>query len=156
MLKNDGLPYVISPYALIWDGDFYYVLGMNHRRNQINTFRVDRISRQPEILDEAATPAQDNLNLANYSREVFRMYDTEEPVEVSLLCENSLMKHLIDHFGMDVETETVDDNHFRARVLVCTSPTFYRWVFGWCGRMKIESPAFVLDEYHRMARAALE
>ena len=156
VLKNDGLPYVISPYALIWDGDFYYVLGMNHRRNQINTFRVDRISRQPEILDEAATPAQDNPNLANYSREVFRMYDTEEPVEVSLLCENSLMKHLIDHFGLDVETETVDDNHFRARVLVCTSPTFYRWVFGWCGRMKIESPAFVLDEYHRMARAALE
>ena len=84
------------------------------------------------------------------------MYDTEEPVEVSLLCENSLMKHLIDHFGLDLETETVDDNHFRARVLVCTSPTFYRWVFGWCGRMKIESPAFVLDEYHRMARAALE
>lgn len=156
VLKNDGLPYVISPYALIWDGDFYYVLGMNHRRNQINTFRVDRISRQPEILDEAATPAQDNLNLANYSREVFRMYDMEEPVEVSLLCENSLMKHLIDHFGLDVETETVDDNHFRARVLVCTSPTFYRWVFGWCGRMKIESPAFVLDEYQRMARAALE
>ena len=116
VLKNDGLPYVISPYALIWDGDFYYVLGLNHGRNQINTFRV----------------------------------------EVSLLCENSLMKHLIDHFGLDVETETVDDNHFRARVLVCTSPTFYRWVFGWCGRMKIESPAFVLDEYHRMARAALE
>ena len=77
------------------------------------------------------------------------MYDMEEPVEVSLLCENSLMKHLIDHFGLDVETETVDDNHFRARVLVCTSPTFYRWVFGWCGRMKIESPAFVLDEYQR-------
>ena len=156
VLKNDGLPYVISPYALIWDGDFYYVLGLNHSRNQINTFRVDRISRQPEILDEAATSAPDSLNLANYSREVFRMYDMEEPVEVSLLCENSLMKHLIDHFGLDVETETVDDNHFRARVLVCTSPTFYRWVFGWCGRMKIESPAFVLDEYQRMARAALE
>ena len=60
------------------------------------------------------------------------------------------------HFGLDVETETVDDNHFRARVLVCTSPTFCRWVFGWCGRMKIESPAFVLDEYHRMARVVLE
>ena len=33
VLKNDGLPYVISPYALIWDGDFYYVLGLNHSRN---------------------------------------------------------------------------------------------------------------------------
>ena len=40
VLKNEGLPYVLSPYALIWDGDFYYVLGMNHGRNQINTFRT--------------------------------------------------------------------------------------------------------------------
>ena len=91
-MKNEGLLYIFSPYALIWDGDFYYVLGMNHGRNQINTFRVDRISRQPEILDETAISAPDSLNLANYSREAFRMYDTEEPVEVSLLCENSLMK----------------------------------------------------------------
>lgn len=155
-LKNEGRPYIVSPYTLVWDGDFYYVLGLNHARNQVNTFRVDRISKQPVILDETAAPAPESLNLADYSREVFRMYDTEKPVEVSLLCENNLMKHLIDHFGLDVETEIVDDSHFRARVLVCTSPTFYRWVFGWCGRMKIEYPPSVLEEYRRMARAALE
>lgn len=156
VLKNGEKPYIVSPYTLVWDGDFYYVLGLNHARNQINTFRVDRINRQPDILDEAAAPAPESFNLADYSREVFRMYDTEKPVEVSLLCENSLMKHLIDHFGLDVETEIVDDSHFRARVFVCTSPTFYRWVFGWCGRMKIESPMSVLEEYRQMARTALE
>lgn len=126
VLKNDGKPYILSPYMLIWDGDFYYVLGLNYDRDQANTFRVARISRQPEILDEPAIPAPENLNLADYSREVFRMYDTEKPVEVTLLCENSLMKHLIDHFGLDVQIEIVDDTHFRARVLVCTSPMFYR------------------------------
>ena len=156
VLKNDGQPYILSPYALIWDGDFYYVLGLNHARNQVNTFRVDRISRQPDILDEAATPAPESLNLADYSREVFRMYDTEKPIEVSLLCENGLMKHLVDHFGLDVNTEIVDDEHIRAKVLVCTSPTFYRWVFGWCGRMKIEGPDSVREEYRRMAQIALE
>ena len=156
VLKNDGKPYVVSPYALIWDGDFYYVLGLNHARDQLNTFRVDRIGCQPEILDEQATPAPDSLNLADYSREVFRMYATEEPVAVSLLCDNSLMKHIIDQFGMDVETEIVDANHFRVEVKVCASPTFYRWVFGWRGQMKIESPAAVREEYHRLVKAALK
>ena len=156
ILKNGGLPYILSPYAMVWDGDFYYVLGLNHARDQVNTFRVDRISRQPDILEDAAAPAPENFNLSDYSQEVFRMYDTEKPMEVSLLCDNSLMKHLIDHFGMNVETEIVDDGQFRAKVLVCTSPTFYRWVFGWCGRMKIESPVSVLEEYRRMAKAALE
>ena len=50
----------------------------------------------------------------------------------------------------------VDENHFRAKVLVCTSPTFYRWGFGWCGKMKIESPDSVLEEYRQMALAALQ
>ena len=107
-------------------------------------------------MDEAATPAPESLNLADYSREVFRMYDTEKPIEVSLLCENGLMKHLIDHFGLNVKTEIVDDEHIRAKVLVCTSPTFYRWVFGWCGRMKIEGPDSVREEYRRMAQIAFE
>ena len=156
VLKNNGQPYILSPYALIWDGDFYYVIGLNHARNQVNTFRVDRISRPPDILNEAASPVPESLNLADYSREIFRMYDTEKSVEVSLFCEKSLMKHLIDRFGWDVKTEIIDQNHFRAKVLVCTSPTFYRWVFGWTGRMKIEGPSFVLEEYRRMARAAIE
>lgn len=156
VLKNDGQPYILSPYALIWDGDFYYVIGLNHARNQVNAFRVDRISGPPDILNEAASPVPESLNLADYSREIFRMYDTEKSVEVSLLCENNLMKHLIDRFGCDVKTEIIDQNHFRAKVLVCTSPTFYRWVFGWAGRMKIEGPSSVLEEYRRMARAALE
>lgn len=156
VLKNSGKPYVVSPYALIWDGDFYYVLGWNHARNQINSFRVDRISRQPEILEKPAKPAPGHLDLAAYSREVFRMYDTEKPVEVTLLCNNSLMKHLIDQFGIDVQTEIVDSEHFRAKVLICASPTFYRWVFGWCGKMKIESPDTVREEYHQLAKTALE
>ena len=84
------------------------------------------------------------------------MYHTEEPVQVTLLCENDLMKHLIDQFGLDFPSEAVDDSHFRAKVLVCTSPTFYRWVFGWCGKMKIESPKAVLEEYRQMAMVALQ
>ena len=131
-------------------------MGLNQARNQVNTFRVDRISGRPEILGEPATLAPADLNLIEYSREVLQMYDTDEPVEVSLLCENSLMKHLIDQFGLDVSTEVVDDGHFRATVLVCASPTFYRWVFGWCGKMKIESPEAVLEEYRQMALAALQ
>lgn len=151
ILKNNGRPYIISPYILIWDSDFYYVLGFSHDdRGQVKTFRVDRIYRQPEILKEDAAPVPESLDLEKYTQEVFRMYDTGEPREVSLLCENSLMKHLIDHFGLDVKTEITDESHFRAKVRVCASPTFYRWVFGWGGKMRIEKPDDVKKEYRQM------
>ena len=54
VLRHNGARYVVSPYALIWDGDYYYMVGFNEsfRKNKIQCFRLDRIKDQPEILDE--------------------------------------------------------------------------------------------------------
>ena len=156
VLRNNGDPYVVSPWTTIWNGDHYYLIGLYEDCSQIRTFRIDRISGTPEILSAGLTPAPADFDVSVYSREMFRMYGTDELTEVCLLCENETMKHLIDHFGIDVDTEPVDADHFRARVQVYPSPTFYRWVFGWCGKIRIASPEPVLAEYRRMAQAALE
>ena len=84
------------------------------------------------------------------------MYDTDQPVEVELLCRNYIMNAIIDHFGKMVHVQEVDDDHFSVRVKVCASPTFFRWVFGWNGDMKILGPEAVREEYRKMARKALE
>lgn len=66
------------------------------------------------------------------------------------------MKVLIDNFGLDVDTTPVDEDHFRAKVMVCTSPTFYRWVFGFGDRIKIIGPIKVVEQYRTMLNNALE
>ena len=83
------------------------------------------------------------------------MYDTEEPVKVQLYCHVSVMKYLIDNFGTDFECEPVDTEHFNATVSVCTSTTFYRWVFGFNRKIKIVGPQQVTDEYKEMLLSAL-
>jgi hypothetical protein len=57
------------------------------------------------------------------------------------------MKAVIDHFGANVRTKPVGENQFRATVKVCPSPTFYRWIFGWQGKMKIEGPEIIQKNY---------
>ena len=52
VLHNNGEKYTFSPYSLIWDGDFYYVVGYSDKYKSIGSHRVDRIAKQPEILDE--------------------------------------------------------------------------------------------------------
>lgn len=155
-LTNNGAPYTISPYTLMWDGDYYYLRGYCDERQAMRTFRVDRIAKQPDILQDPAIPMPEAYNIAKYSKSVFRMYDTDEPQEVTLLCKESVMKVLIDNFGLDVNVTPVDDEHFQAKVMVCTSPTFYRWVFGFYTSMKILGPESVVQKYHEMAKAALE
>ena len=47
------------------------------------------------------------------------------------------MKAVIDHFGHSVRTKAMGKDHFLATVKVCHSATFYRWVFGWGGKIRI-------------------
>ena len=152
---NGGRPYTVSPYTLIWDGDYYYMRGFCDERQEIRNFRVDRIYEQPKILNQIAVMPPDGYNPTEYSRHVFRMFDTDEPVDVQLLCHSAVMKYLIDNFGTDFESEVIDDDHFKATVNVCTSSTFYRWVFGFTGKIRILAPQNVLAEYKDMLRKAL-
>ncbi len=157
VLRHGGEPYIVSPYALIWDGDYYYVVGLGEKRGIVQSFRLDRIYRTPDILEDAAVPAPVGFDLGAYSRSVFRMFDTDEPVEVTLRCRNYIMNAVIDHFGKGVEVrEDADEEHFVVKVRVCASPTFYRWVFGWNGDMKIVGPEKVKEEFREMARKALD
>ena len=157
VVRHDGEYYVVSPYALIWDGDYYYMIGFCDNRGELRHFRLDRFYRTPAVLeDEEAVPAPKGFNPVKYSQRIFRMYGGEDTVEVQLLCETPVMNAIIDNFGTSVDVEGVDDNHFKANVTVSPSPTFYRWVFGWDGAMKIIGPQEVKDEYRAMVLRALE
>lgn len=147
--------YTLSPYDLIWDGNYYYVRGFCDERQAMRNFRVDRINEVPALLNEAAVIKPVDYNLPDYDKAVFRMFDTDKPIEVELLCNVNMMKYLIDNFGADFESEVIDENTFKARISVCTSTTFYRWVFGFKGSIKIVGPEPVRTEYQTMLKNAL-
>lgn len=156
-LRHDGEYYVVSPYALVWDGDYYYMIGYCDNREHMRHFRLDRIYRIPNVLeDQEAVPEPKGFKLADYMKKMFRMYGGDKTVNVELQCETFIMNAIVDHFGTKVTTEEIDDNHFKAIVTVSPSPTFYRWVFGWNGAMKILGPDTVIEEYKAMAKKALE
>ena len=118
-------------------------------------FRVDRILTLPVILEEKAQPKSKKFDITHYTNEVFRMYDTEEIRKVTLCCENSVMKGVIDMFGTDIKVKQKDKSHFLTKVSVCTSPTFYAWVFQWGGAVKITAPKETMEEYRTMIQKTL-
>ena len=83
------------------------------------------------------------------------MYEGK-PCKVKLLCDNSLMKAIIDRFGEDVETHIHDDNSFSVVAEISASATFYSWVFTYVGKMKIVEPKAIRDEYERRLNEALK
>ena len=131
------------------------MVGWNHEQEMIRTYRVDRIQNSPLILLDEAEPMPDDFDISRYTKEVFRMYETQELVKVTLVCENSVMKGVVDQFGMGVKVKKVDDEHFMTTVKVCTSPTFYAWVFQWGGKIRIEGPVDVRSQFNEMVQKAL-
>ena len=141
ILRNKGERYTNSPYALEWNEDYYYLIGYSEKRKRVLTFRVDRITKL-RILKAERIPEPEGFS--------------GEETEVTLLCENAVMKYLIDRFGADIETERVSEGHFQAKVRVSASRTFYGWVFGFAGQIRITGPEKARAEYEDMARVALE
>ena len=47
----------------------------------------------------------------------------------------------------------MDTNHFRVIVDVAVSNVFYSWVFGFSGKVKIEGPEDVKDEFMQMIKS---
>ena len=145
-LRNDGKAYVLSPYTLVWNGDYYYVVGYSDKHKSIGNFRVDRIESTPEILFDMAVPMPAEFNISEYIRTVFQMYDARHET-VQLRCTADMMKVIIDRFGEEVDTLKVDEDHFIATTEVSLSPNFYGWLFGFGEKIRLVGPENAVAEY---------
>ncbi len=155
LLKNDGKSFIITPLYLIWNGDYYYMLGVYDYKQRLGSFRVDRIAKRPTILDEAGTPAADDFDLNAHLSSTFRMYGSyHSPVE--LVCDNDVAEAIIDRFGEDTEFADNENGTFTASVEVAVSHVFYSWVFGFGGKVKIKSPEKVKNGYIQMVKNAID
>jgi len=148
--KNSGTLYYLSPYALCWSNDYYYVVGFCQKHKTITQYRIDRIAKI-EKTDEKATPAPKGFNGADYVKNMFAMYGGECK-KVTLKCQNHLMRHIIDKFGKDVKTKIIDAEHFQTEVDVCISPTFFGWCFQFVGEMEILGPGEIVERYLNMQK----
>ena len=153
IIRNNSKPYVFSPRQLVWNGDYYYAVGVNDAR-EVRIFRLDRIIDRPEILDIKALSFPKGFSMSKFLNTTFRMFGTDYTT-VALLCSNDIADSIFDRFGKGLKTEPVDANHFRIDVDVAVSNVFYSWVFGFGGKVKISGPEEIKTEYKNMINSAL-
>ena len=136
-------------------GDYYYVVGFSEKHGGIGSFRLDRIVRQPQILDEDSVQPPEEFDLNVYLNSMFRMYNGERK-QIELVCDNSTMDAIIDKFGKDVTVYANDMQSFKAVVTTSLGNVFYSWIFGFGGKVAIKSPQDVRAQYCEMVRKAYE
>ena len=146
-LKRDGMRYRLSPWYLSWDDENYYMIAYDDTENQIKHFRVDKmleIALQEE--KRLGKEKMAELSLGEYVQRTFGMFTGREET-VILSGEESLIGVVIDRFGTDISVRPVDEGRFRARVKLAVSPQFFGWLSGFGGKLLVESPLSLREEY---------
>lgn len=149
-LRRNGERYLVSPFALTWVDDHYYLLAHHDRYPGISHFRVDRMIRI-EICEEGRKNLElfEGLNIAEYSKQVFGMFTGHlEKVEIEF--SNPLINVVIDKFGKNISIHSRGEGVFRISADVVVSTTFFSWMFLFGGEARVIGPPHVrqkLKEY---------
>ena len=143
-LRKNGAFYEMSPFALTWDNENYYMVAYDSEAGIIKHFRVDKMS-DISVIDEprAGQKVYEKLDMAAYSRKVFGMFSGEEQT-VKLRFANYLVGAVLDRLGRDVMIIPDGDEHFTVRTNVVVSPQFFAWICGFGDGVQILAPDSVV------------
>lgn len=145
ILKRDGALYKVSPWALSWDDENYYMIAFDSEEDKIKHFRVDKMLDIKETEERRDGKKRfENFDIAVYAKKMFGMFDGGEET-VKIYCRNNLAGVMIDRFGKDVIMMKSDDEHFTVNVHVAVSRHFLFWVLALGEDAKIIGPENVVN-----------
>jgi len=154
--RHGGAVYEVSPYALTWDDENYYLAAYDAGAARIKHYRVDKMT-DIKMTEDAREGGGEfaSLDMALYFKKVFGMFSGEEKT-VRLLVDDSLAGVIVDRFGRDVMMIPDGNGRFSVQAEVIVSPKFYSWVGSFEGKMTILAPdeaAEGMREHVRKLRA---
>lgn len=144
--RHGGSYFIVSPWALLWDDENYYMIAFDDWDNKIKHYRVDKMMYIEVGNDERAGKEEfKNFDMAKYSKATFGMYHGEK-TKVCIKFANHMCGVFIDRFGKDTLFRKIDENHSELIVDINVSPQFFGWIFSLGNDVEIVSPKEVVNE----------
>lgn len=137
----------VSPWALIWQDENYYLAAYDSADAIMKHFRVDKMG-SVEVTDKCREGMEqfEKTDPAGYTNKTFGMYGGDEET-VTIEFENRLIGVVMDRFGKDADIRPMENGTFRLRTKVVVSGQFYGWLSGIGPGAMILSPEVVKKDY---------
>lgn len=150
VLRHDGKIYELSPWALVWRDENYYLFAYDHLREKIRHFRVDKMKNITKTEENRkGLEMYSRFDFSKYSGKLFGMFSGNE-CTVTIKCEDSLAGAVIDRFSTDISIFPSHNGTFNFSVPVILSNNFYSWVLQFGKRMEIIAPTSVREEMKKL------
>lgn len=145
-IRENGHKTDISPWALTWDDENYYMVAFDGEKGFIKHYRVDKM-RKIKLLNTPRDGKEkfEQFDMALYAKKMFGMFTGDEQ-NVKIQFDNKLIGVVIDRFGKDVIIVPKDENSFTINVKVSVSNMFFGWIIGLGNGAKILGPDNVIEK----------
>lgn len=160
MKKHTEKTFTVSPYALIWKDDHYYLVCNNEKYDNLMNLRLDRMKKL-QVLDSPARPVQevngcqDGFDAQEYSSRMFNMFSGEE-CSVTLKCRLKLQEEMMDRFGASIPLKAYDSCHFVTTVDATLSDGLVSWLMQYGSDVQVLEPPKLKEMITDKARQILE
>lgn len=143
---KNGAKYTVSPFAMIYADDNYYLLAYDADAGKFKHFRVDKMEKAEATgVDRVGAEEFKKIDMAAYTKYTFSMFGGEIE-QVTMVFSNRFIGAVIDRFGRDVVVMKADEKHFKITVSVAVSNQFFGWVFGLGKNVRIVAPESVKEK----------
>ncbi len=141
---GEGKPFELSPYALLWENDRYYLVGNYHKYENLSHYRVDRMKRV-EILGadarsfEEVSTYRGTFNTADYVKRNFNMFGGHM-ITAKLLCEKRAFEILLDKFGQDIAVKKMPEERYSVVIRANFSEGLIEWLIQFGDMIEVLHP----------------
>lgn len=105
---------VVSPYAIIYDKQQFYMLGIKEGNDEYFHYRLDRIKNLEEL--------KEKIEIQKTDKEIEQYVDTSveifsgDEVEIEAECDGYLLGEVFEKFGKKVEVQPINKNTFSMKI----------------------------------------
>ncbi len=143
--RRKGL-YEVSPWALTWDHENYYLIAFDKEADKVKHYRVDKM-RKIRMTEEARQGSDliSAFDLAKYTKKSFGMFGGKE-ADVRLRFQNDIVGVMLDRFGKDISIRGGEETDWSETVVkVAVSDQFFGWIFALGEKIRIVGPEDVRE-----------
>ncbi len=135
----------VSPYALIWTEDHYYLVCNNEKYDNLMHLRLDKMKSVTETSEpyrhfSEVSPYTDRFDTADYASKTFNMFGGQL-AEIELRCRERLLEQAVDRFSENIHIIDRTDGKFSFRVKALQSEGLIGWIMQFGGDIEVISPA---------------
>ena len=149
---KDKKRYVFNPLSLIWSKDNYYLLCYDDRHDGTSRYRIDKMEDVTVESDPILEKEEfGNFDSETYRKQIFSMFGGELE-EVTIQFDKELLSDIYDKFGTDIEIQRKYGGALETTLSVQVSKTFFLWVVGTLGKVKIVEPNNVKERFNSFVK----